>query len=287
MTVLVIGAGGMLGRPVAERLIADGVPVRVMGRDGAALAAKFGGRAEIVAGDVRDPGRIAAAVAGARAVHISIKAASPAEFQTLEAAGVRSIAAAAAVAGVGRLTYLSGAGIEAGDPRLLPVAGKQAAEAAIRASGVPFTILRATHFMESLDLFVRGDSASIIGRQPHAYHYLAAADYAAMVARALREPAAAGRALALFGPEAMTMRAALDRYAALLHPGMKVGTAPLPVIRLVAAVTRNRALGHAAVLFDAFRQLPETGDGAEADTLLGKAGTTLAAWCAARQAAAP
>lgn len=66
-------------------------------------------------------------------------------------------------------------------------------------SGVPYTIFRATWFMETLPLFVRGRAATIIGRQPHRLHWLAADDYARMVARSYRTPEAPGRALYLYG----------------------------------------------------------------------------------------
>lgn len=284
MSVLVVGGSGMLGRPVVEALLAAGHRVRVLGRSGETIRAAFGDRVEAMVGDVRHPAVAAAAVAGMTAVHLNLRAGSPAEFATLEAAGAASVAAAARAAGVARLGLLSGAGIEAGDPRLLPVAAKQAAEAALVASGVPFTLFRATHFMESLDLFVRGGSATIPGRQPHRYHYLAATDYARMVVAAYASPAAERQALTLLGPQPLTMREALEVYIRDLHPGLKLATAPLPLLRLVARLTGKADLAHAVVLFDAFSRLPETGDREPADRLLGAATTTLAAWCAARRA---
>ena len=286
MTVLVVGGTGMLGAPVVEALLAAGRPVRVLGRSATKIAQAFGGRVEAVEGDVRDAGVTARAVAGVTAVHLNLRAASPVEFETLEAAGAASIAAAAATAGVQRLGLLSGAGIEAGDPRLLPVRAKQAAEGVLRGSGVPWTIFRATHFMESLDLFVRGKAASLIGNQPHAYHYLAAADFGRMVAAAYATPAAANQALTMLGPQAFTMRAALEVYIRELRPDLKLSVAPLPMIRLIGLLTGKADLRHAAVLFDAFRRLPETGDRALADRLLGAATTTLSAWCARRRAVA-
>lgn len=286
MSVVVVGGSGMLGRPVVEALLAAGQSVRVVGRSGATIRAAFGDRVAVVAGDIRDPGVAAQAVAGMATVHLSLRATSPAGFDTLEARGAATAAAAALAAGVTRIGLLSGAGIESGDPRLPPVRAKQAAEAAVTASGVPFTLFRATHFMESLDLFVRGTSASIIGRQPHPYHYLAAADYGRMVAAAYAAPDAAGQALTLLGPQPLTMRQALEVFIRTARPDLKLSVAPLPLLRLVARLTGKADLAHAVVLFDAFRRLPETGDRAPADRLLGPATTTLAAWCAARRGVA-
>ena len=286
MTVLVVGGAGMLGRPVVEALLAAGQAVRVLGRNAASIAAAFGGRVDAVGGDVRDPGVAARAVAGVDAVHINLRASSPAEFETLEAAGAASIAAAAAREGVDRIGMLSGAGIEAGSLKLLPVRAKQAAEAALRGSGVPWTIFRATHLMESLDLVVRGKSAALIGKQPNPYHYLAATDYARMVVAAYVTPAAAGHAFTMLGPQAFTMREAMQVYIRELRPDLKLSAIPLPLMRVVAALTRKTDLAHAVVLFDAFRRLPETGDRGVADRMLGRATTTLMEWCATRRAVA-
>ena len=65
---------------------------------------------------------------------------------------------------------------------------------------------------------------------------------AAMVGRAFETDAAAMRALYLWGPEAYTMREALEHYVTRLHPEMRVGVLPLPIARLIATLTRNQDL---------------------------------------------
>lgn len=280
--ILVVGATGMLGRPVAERLVEEGRTVRVLARDPARAEKLLGRRFEYYTGDVSDPASLDAALAGCAGVHVNLRGTTEADLRRVEVDGTEAVARAAKRAGVDRLTYLSGAGIESADAGLLPVRTKRAAEAAIRASGVPYAILRATHFMESLDLFVRGKTATILGDQPRRFHYLAAADYARQAARALVEPAAAGKALTLLGPQAYTMREALDVYVRLSRPDLKVTQAPLSVVRLVATLKRDKQLKLVTDLFRAFRRIPETGDRTEADRLLGPATTTLEDWCRAR-----
>jgi uncharacterized protein YbjT (DUF2867 family) len=281
--ILVVGATGMLGRPVAERLRDSGAPVRVLSRDPARAAAQLGPGLEYVEGDVGTPASIERALDGCRGVHVNLRGATLDDIERVEIGGADAIARAAAKAGAERLTYLSGAGIEAADPRLLPVRVKSGAEAAIRASGVPYTILRATHFMESLDLFVRGRHAELLTPQPHKLHYLAASDYADQVVRAYANRAAANRALTLLGPQAFTMREALEIYVARTRPDLTIRELPLFVARIIARFVRDPGLRMAVTLFDAFRRIPETGDAAEADALLGKAETTLEQWCERRR----
>jgi uncharacterized protein YbjT (DUF2867 family) len=280
--ILVIGATGMLGRPVAERLRQRGVRVRVLSRDPARARAMLGDAFEVVAGDVEQHDSLDEALAGCRGVHVNLRGTSLDRIEQVEVGGTGAVALAAARAGVDRLTYLSGAGIEAADASLLPPRIKGAAEAAIRASGVPYTILRASHFMESLDLFVRGRHVDLLTPQPHKIHYLAASDYADQVARAYETPAAANQALTLYGPEAFTMREALDIYVARVRPDLTVRELPLFVARIMARFVRDPGLKLAVELFDSFRRLPESGDSSQADALLGEARTTLDQWCEAR-----
>lgn len=282
--VLVIGATGMLGRPVAERLRAEGCHVRVLSRSPSKARAALGDGFDYVVGDVDDRTALNAALAGCRFVHVNLRGTTPADLQRVEVEGSGRVAQAARAAGVERLTYLSGAGIEAADPSLLPARIKQAAEAAIRASGVPFTILRATHFMESLDLFVRGRKAVLLGRQPNRYHYLAADDYAGQVARAYRAEEARNQALTLLGPDPFTMEEALGRYIALVRPDLKFARMPLLLPKLIARLTGNAELKVVTALFDAFAKMPETGDAEAADRIIGKARTSLDTWCRARAA---
>ena len=281
MTVLVIGGTGMLGRPVVERLVADGARVRVLAR-GHARPDTLPDGAEFVAGDVRDAGTLAHAMAGVRAVHISLRATRLEDFGPIEVEGVANIARAAATAGVERITYLSGAGIGEGDPALLPVQTKQAAEAAIRASGVPYAMLRATHFMESLDMFARDGRATVLGPQPNAFHYLAAADYARAAVRALTDPAVPVGAYELLGPEPFTMADAVRTYVRLARPDLEYAEMPLDALRGAAAASGDPQLALVVMLFGAFQQMPEQGGGEAADAVLGKAETRLDDWCRAR-----
>lgn len=274
----------MLGRPVAHELQAQGIGVRVLSRQPERARTVLGDGFDIRTGDATVGDTLSVALEGCSGVHINLRATRMDQALEIEADGAARIAGAARAAGVERLTYLSGAGIEIADPRLLPARVKQTAEAAIRESGVPYTILRATHFMESLDAFVRGKAATVPGPQPHRYHYLAASDYARQVAAAYRNPAAVGRALTLLGPEAFTMKEALARYRAILRPDISVRGVPLPVLQIAGRLTGNAQIRMVATLFDAFRKIPESGDAAAADALVGPATTRLDDWLSARKA---
>ncbi|MEZ0449732.1 NAD-dependent epimerase/dehydratase family protein [Cellulomonas sp. ICMP 17802] len=104
--VLVTGASGMLGRAVAERLVADGHDVRTLQRSPSRVRG-----ARDVAGSVTDPVAVAAALDGREAVvHLAAKTSitGPLEqFEAVNVGGTRLLLDAAASAGVGRFVHVS------------------------------------------------------------------------------------------------------------------------------------------------------------------------------------
>ncbi|MEU6035564.1 NmrA family NAD(P)-binding protein [Actinomadura sp. NPDC047616] len=68
MTILVTGATGNVGRPLVERLLADGHRVRALTRDPAKANLPAG--AEVVAGNLADTASLSAAFDGVSAAHL-------------------------------------------------------------------------------------------------------------------------------------------------------------------------------------------------------------------------
>lgn len=277
--ILVVGATGMLGRPVAERLHAEGFAVRALARSPERARTLLPPGVEIVQGDVAQPETLARALDGCTGVHINLKGGpTETDYERVEHQGTRAVAEAARAAGVRQLTYLSAYTIAAHTATSPEARAKWRAEEAIRMSGVPYTIFRATWFMETLPLFVRGRAATIIGRQPHRLHWLAAADYARMVARSYRTSEALGRALYLYGPEALTMRQALQRYRAALAPDVTVLTLPVALSAGLARITGDAELRSLTTLMAYYNRHGERGDPGPARALLGPPEITLDQW---------
>lgn len=274
--ILVIGATGMLGEPVARQLHAAGYPVQVLARNQEAAKARFGADYEVVAGDVENPASLEAALHGCIGVHINLNGNQDPD---LERRGAANVATAAAQAGIQRITYLSGASVAPENTWYAGTKAKLEAEEALRASGVPHTIFRAAFFMETLPRFVRGERASFFGSQPHPWHWVAAADYARMVVQAWATPASANKTLYVHGPQPWTLRQALEIYCAIAHPGVKVGALPFWMASLLAGLSRDKAMQAALPFFRYSEKAAEAGDPAEANSLLGAPATTLEQWC--------
>lgn len=279
-TILVVGATGMLGEPVARQLHEDGCTVRVLARNLEKARAKLGNSFEFFKGDVEDPSSLQKALDGCYGVHINLRGGPKAEdFDRIEHQGTANISKVSARTGVQRLTYLSGAAVFEENSSFLFVRAKLQAEAAIRESGVPYSIFCATHFMESLPLYIRGNRASVIGKQPHRLHWLAADDYAKMVSKAFQLSEAMNKRFYVYGPEALTMSEALKKYCSIVRPEAKVSSIPIWLMSLIGKASFNAELQFITELMRYFEKVGEGGDPTEANKLLGTPTTTLEQWC--------
>jgi uncharacterized protein YbjT (DUF2867 family) len=281
-TVLVIGGTGELGAPVVRQLHGDGYRVRVLARR---LPAAHDRDADLeyVQGNLDDTDVLRGALAGCAAVHLSVRGGPTAEsYDRVEHRGPARVAELAALAGVGRLTYLSHT-LAAPDAAAPSLRAKFHAEQAIAASAVPFTILRPTYFMETLPRQVRGSRAVVLGRQPHPFHLLAAADFARMVAHALATPESASKRLDVHGPQALTIADALQIYCERLAPGTQVVTRPLWFMTVLDRTVLRGQLRGTLELMQAMQRSGERGDPSQANRLLGAPTTTLLHWCDQRR----
>ena len=151
MDVLVAGATGRLGGPLAGSLLDRGHRVRALTRDpGSAAAVRLGRRgAHIVAGDLDDPPSLHRAVAGADAVFVL----STPHHGTGPAAETRqaiTLADAAVAAGAGYLVYASAAGALQG--RGVPMLdSKRQVEEHLATLSVSHAVIAPAYFMDNLD----------------------------------------------------------------------------------------------------------------------------------------
>jgi uncharacterized protein YbjT (DUF2867 family) len=105
--ILVVGATGMLGEPVARQLDADGYKVRILTRSPEKAKTKFGDSYEIVQGDVEQPDTLETALAGCYGVHINLAGSpKPESYDHIEHQGTTNVAQAASNAGTNHSTLL-------------------------------------------------------------------------------------------------------------------------------------------------------------------------------------
>lgn len=216
--VAVVGATGFLGRPVVERLLAEGTAVRAVSRSAAGARGALPAGCEVVEADTSSADDLRRALAGCRAVHLNLSPPTTGAAPNPELEVSRRVAAVLPDTGVERVSKISALGVQEasafGEPLWWAVRDKALADRAVMGCGVPWTLLRPDWFSESLGLFVRRGWMLLPPPRPEPLRWIAAADYALQVAAALAAPAAADRAYDIQGPEPVSLPDAARRWAA-------------------------------------------------------------------------
>ena len=208
--IVVVGGSGTLGRLVVAGLLDRGEQVRVVVRDTARATKVLGPDVEVVAADVRQLGTLDAAVKGASTVVSAVhgflggRGAGPTD---VDRDGNANLVAAAKTTGAD-VVLMSVIGAAADSPLDL-FRAKYAAEHHLRASGVPFTVVRSGPFLETWVGVMRktagkGGRPMVFGRGEQPNPFVSAVDVATVVALAATTTTLRGKVLEVAG-EPVTM----------------------------------------------------------------------------------
>lgn len=221
---LIIGATGFLGGEICRRLRKQNQPVRALVRSSSDPAKKEALQAigaELVTGDLKDPASLAAACADVTAVISTATAIVSRQegdsLQTVDRDGQLNLIAAAQNAGVEQFVFVSvSGGLPANNPL---VEAKRAVEQRLQASGMRYTILRPTNFMEVwLSPIVGFDAANasavVYGSGDNKISWIALGDVAQFAVDSLTNSAAQNAVLELGGPAAFSPLEVIALYEA-------------------------------------------------------------------------
>ena len=245
--ILIVGGTGILGSLVTRRLLAGGHRVRVMSRAPGKAAALRGAGAEVVAGDLRDRDAVVRACSGARAVvaaaHSLLGRGAQASAHVDDAAHRRLIDVARE-AGVRHLVYTS---VYDYGPAFREVPFfriKWDVERYLKSSGLDYTILRPTAFMDVHahmligEPILRRGRVVLFGRGETPRNFVAAEDAAAAATLALHEVALVGETIDVAGPENLTSLDVVRIYERAGGRTARVTRVPLGVPRTLSRLIR-------------------------------------------------
>ena len=198
--ILVTGASGTVGHPVLEEVAKTGKPVKAMYRSAEDARNAPAGVATVIA-DFADKASLAKALQGIDTIYLVC---SPIpQLVELE----NNVIQACKQAGVAYVVLNSALG--AGDyPKSFPSWHRQV-EDKLKASGLPYAILRPNSFMQNIAAYmapsIRAQSAFYSAMGDAKLSLIDVRDIAVIVAKALTNPAAfAGKTIELNGPEAFS-----------------------------------------------------------------------------------
>lgn len=236
--ILVAGGTGTLGAALVARLVERNLPVRVLTR----TAAEVPQGVEAMVGDIRSAPDVAEAVRGTRTVVSAVTGFGPVRGQTarsVDLEGNGTLFAAAHEAGVAHVVLLSVHGAAPDHPIEL-YRMKHAAEQELRASGIAWTFVRPTAYLETWTMvlcepLVQNGKTQVFGRGQNPINFVSVQDVARVVERAVVDPAMRGQAIEVAGPENITMNELVERYQRETGVSGTVKHVPRPAM-LVASV---------------------------------------------------
>lgn len=242
--MLILGGSGLVGRRVAQLLLARGEGVRCLARDPRRVVLAAAG-AEVVPGDMLDAAAVARAVAGAAAVVISVHTLSPqpgsdgrSGFMDIERRGLENVIAAAQASDVRRVVYVTSLGI-APDASGLWLRERWRTEERLLGCGLDATVIRPGHIVgvggQGFDTVVKAArrriAVTIVGDRP-LFRTIALDDLAEDIAGVLGLPAAYGGRLDVGSDDVLSVNRMIDIVADLL------GRKPPAKLRLPAGLLR-------------------------------------------------
>jgi uncharacterized protein YbjT (DUF2867 family) len=226
--IFITGATGFVGRAVVPALRAHGHAVRCLVRRGSEPDLRGLEAIERVEGDVLSPEALERDMAGCdTVVHlVGIIRETPATsstFERIHTQGTINVLEAAATTGVRRYLHMSALGARAG-ARSRYHRTKWAAEEAVRASPIPWTIFRPSIIYGAADQFVnmlaamvrRYPVVPVIGTGQQRLQPVPVEQVAEAFARAVALEATVKHVYEVGGPDAVTMLQLLDLIGAAL-----------------------------------------------------------------------
>jgi uncharacterized protein YbjT (DUF2867 family) len=247
--ILIAGGTGLLGTQVVHLLTTRGLQLRVLTRDPRRARHLSSEHVEIVTGAVQNSGALEQAVVGARVVISAIQGFSgtgDSSPRTVDLRGNGALIQAARHGGVEHFILVSVHGA-APDHSIELFRMKYAAEQELKASGLSWTIIRPTAYMETWakligEPLVKTGRTRIFGRGKNPINFVSAYDVAQYVACAAQETNTPGEPIEehieVGGPENLTMRQIAQTIMNETQVQGTVSSVPLPMMRLLSVLMR-------------------------------------------------
>ena len=237
--VLVVGATGLVGSEVCQRLVRKGEKVKALVRPTSSpekIATLQSSGVELSVGDLKDPASIHAACLGVDSVistaSSTLSRQAGDSIGSVDCNGQLNLVEAAKSAGVERFVFVSfrrPRGISS------PLSeAKRRVENEI--ASMNFTTIQASWFMEvwlspALGFDYQNAAARIYGSGTNPVSWVSFRDVAGMIALALRHPAAERRTIEFGGPEALTPLEVVKRFEKISGKSFKLEHVPEEALR--------------------------------------------------------
>lgn len=240
--ILIVGATGILGGLITQRLLAQGKEVRILVRQNspAEEMAKHGmatspsaliaAGAKPAYGDLKDRGSLDAATQGVEVVITTATSAMRGgddNVYTVDRQGNRKLIDSARAAGVKQYIFTSFLGSSLDHPIPLFQA-KAETESILEKNGMPYTILIPNFFMESwigmvIGIPLRsGQPITLVGEGMRLHSLVSVSDVADFAIAAIGHPSAINQRVVIGGPEPLSWRGIVDSFGQVMGRDLPV-----------------------------------------------------------------
>ncbi len=250
--ILVIGATGPQGRPVAEKLVTAGFKVRAMVRDAAKAADLAAKGVELVEGDLDDAASLLAAAKGQDGIFmlISYFSGQPKQAQNVIAAAVAN--------SIGKIVWNATGPILPFETGNYAIDKRREILAALEESGIAFVALQPTVYMENF--LTPAIAAEVADKDVLAYpmpeavrcQWISHQDAASYVVAAFQSPSHENLVIEISGPEKLSGSEIAARFGKAL--GRTITFRPMPPEEFAKAVSfggnEEAIVGYYRSIFD-------------------------------------
>ena len=239
--VLVVGATGLLGSEICKQLRQDERSVRALVRPSASpekVDRLSGMGVKLIEGDLKEPSSLKDACRGVEAVistaSSTLSRQAGDSIQTVDRDGQLALIDTAHQSGADHFVFVS---FRHDRGVAYPLAeAKRAAEQRLKESGMAYTILQASYFMEvwlgpALGFDPLGGQVRIYGDGRNKLSWIALQDVARFAVRALREPRMKSRTIEIGGPEALSPLDVVHSFEAAGGPEIRTEHVPEDALR--------------------------------------------------------
>lgn len=255
--ILIVGASGFLGHNVAKLLLTQGQQVRLLVRTPAKVDDLKQMGAEVMQGDLIDPPSLTQACQGADRVLAtahSLVGKGRYKSEAVDDAGHRALIDAAKTAGVVHFVYISILDA-APDHPIDFFRTKYRIEEYLKASGLSYTILRPSAFMEWHAHIFNGKSilekgkTSLLGKGTKPRNFVAVRDVAQFTILALTEPTLQKRTLDIGGAKNYTNNQVAELYGKIAGITPKISHMPPAVAKVMSVALKPFEPGVSRIMY--------------------------------------
>ena len=236
--ITVIGATGQLGLPVTKELNKKGVKVKAIVRDIEKAKTLLPEQVEIVFGDVADKNSLRNALIGTDTIYLTLNTTNWDEelpFHT-EREGIMNVIDVSKELGVNHIIQI--VGIDSSNPEFATKGMtyktnliRKPAMDYMKKSGINYTYLHCSFFLDSFPMFIQDGEFAIIGNHQFPMFYTNTIDLAENIYHSIGNSNAYKQSFTVQGKEGISFPEAAREFLSVYNPDIKVTEYPMEIIK--------------------------------------------------------